>query len=111
MNCGNLGVCDSNELLGGWWTDAKKATVSAVKSATSAVISTAKDSQVPLISQTAALVRSAGNVASAPKTEAAAATPQVVYVNGVAQPAAGSSNTTLFVIAGVAVVALLAMKK
>lgn len=110
MYCGNLGVCDSNELLGGWWTDAKKATVSAVKSATSAVISVAKDSQVPLISQGASLVRAAGNVNSAPVATPTPATPQTVYVNGVAQPAS-SSNTTLLLVGGIALVAILAMKK
>lgn len=115
LNCGNLGVCDSNELLGGWLTDATKAVKSAARSTASAIITTAKASQVPVISQGASLIRAAGNTASAQQTPSGvqvdASGNLVNYGGGAKIGDSGSSNTALFVVGGIVLLAILAAKK
>jgi hypothetical protein len=109
MKCANLGIDDSPELLGGWWTSLKRG-ASAV---TSSTISAVKDSGIPGFSQAAGLVRSAGQTAeeqgwipSTLRTGGSSAAPAATP----AYYAPAKDNTLLYVGLGALAIVLLAKK-
>lgn len=108
MKCANLGIDESPELLGGVWSTIKRG-ASAVASKT---ISVVKDSNVPIFSQGASLVRSAGEIA-----EEQGLIPSVLRTGGsgpalAAPPTApAKDNTMLYVVLAAAAALLLAMRR